>query len=41
MQRQDHGPLPETREAVPAEHRLLFGFAVATAPSALPQMPST
>ena len=35
------GPLPETLEAVPAEHKLLVGVEVRSAPLALPQAPFT
>ncbi|MGC2526050.1 MAG: hypothetical protein WA417_25915 [Stellaceae bacterium] len=41
VQSQDQGPLPETPEAVPAEHRLLDGVEATSAPLALPQEPLT
>ncbi|MFZ3235700.1 MAG: hypothetical protein WA184_10055, partial [Stellaceae bacterium] len=40
-QSQDQGPLPETPEAVPAEHRLLDGAEATSVPLALPQEPLT
>jgi hypothetical protein len=40
-QLQDHGPAPETLDAVPAEHKFLVGFEVTATSSALPQLPLT
>jgi hypothetical protein len=40
VQSQDQGPLPDTAEAVPAEHKLLEGAEVNARPSALPHVPS-
>ena len=41
LQNHVHGPVPETLELVPLEHRFVVGAAVRFAPFEVPQVPST